>query len=155
MRTAAEQRIDLPRPVVESSDRGARTLAQEYWAEIARLTLGLVRAKDIGGGVELALARTIPLLRFGPPETTTSESVVECRFPIAGGLLAKRSGGSLAFRQVAAPSPELVVIVEGYLPRLDSGRPRGLRTLTYHEVQERAHSLIGRRYLERMSGRRS
>lgn len=152
MDTGVEQRVELSSPVVESSELGARALAQAYWEEIARLTLGLVRARPVGGGVVIALGRRIPLLRFGPPETTASESIVECRFPIEGGLLAKRSGGSLTLQQVAAPAPELAVVVEGYFPRLDSGRPRGLRTLTYHEVQERIHSLIGRRYLERMAG---
>jgi hypothetical protein len=155
MASRVEQRIDLPRPVVESSDPGARALARTYWEEIARLTLGLVRARQLGDGVELVLGRAIPLLRFGPADVTASEDVVECRFPIVGGLLAKRSGGSLALRQVAAPSPELAVVVEGYAPRLDSGRPRGLRTFTYHGVQEPIHSLIGRRYLERMAGRRT
>jgi hypothetical protein len=155
MQTGVEQRIGLGHPVVECSERGARSLAEAYWDELSRLTLGLVRARPAaGGGVEIALGRRVPLLRFGPPATTASESVVECRYPIEGGLLAKRSGGSLALLQVVEPSPELAVVVEGYAPRLDSGRPRGLRTLTYHEVQERIHSLIGRRYLERMAGRR-
>jgi hypothetical protein len=155
MRTGTEQRIGLRRPAVESSERGARSLAEAYWDEISRLTLGLVRARPVGGGVEIALGRRLPLLRFGPPVTTASERVVECRFPIEGGLLAKRSGGSLALRQVVEPSPELAVLVEGYAPRLDSGRPRGLRTFTYRSVQERIHSLIGRRFLERMAGEQS
>jgi len=154
MRTDVEQRVDLPRAVVEPSEQGALALAQAYWDEIARLTLGLVRARPAGSGVEIAVGRRLPLLRFGPPATTASESVVECRFPIEGGLLAKRSGGSLALRQVTAPVPQLAVVVEGYSPRLDSGGPRGLRTFTYRAVQERIHSLIGRRYLERMTGRR-
>ena len=94
MSTSVEQRIDLPRPVVETSERGARTLAQAYWEEIARLTRGLVRAEQTAAGVEVALGRAIPLLRFGPPETRADPDVVECRFPIAGGLLARRSGGS-------------------------------------------------------------
>ena len=95
MDTGVEQRVELSSPVVESSELGARALAQAYWEEIARLTLGLVRARSVGGGVVIALGTRIPLLRFGPPETTASESIVECRFPIEGGLLAKRSGGSL------------------------------------------------------------
>lgn len=155
MRTGVEQRIDLSSPVVEASDRGAEALAEAYWDEIRRLTVGLVRARRADGGVELALGRAIPLLRFGPPVTTVSDGSVECRFPIVGGVLAKRSGGSLSLCQIDAPSPALAVVVQDYAPRLDSGRQRGLRTFTYHEVQERIHSLIGRRYLERMAGRQA
>lgn len=155
MATAVEQRIDLSHPVVEASDRGARALAEAYWDEIRRLTGGLVRVRRAGNGVELALGRAIPLLRFGPPETVVSDGSVECRFPIVGGVLAKRSGGSLTLRQLDAPTPALSVVVTDYAPRLDSGRERGLRTFTYREVQERIHSLIGRRYLERMSERQA
>jgi hypothetical protein len=155
MSTGVEQRVDLARPVVESSEGGALALADAYWDEIRRLTLGLVRARAAESGVELSLLGFVALLRFGTPVTTADAALVQCRFPITGGLLAKRSGGSLAIRQRVASPSELAVVVEGYSPRLDSGRERGgIRTFAYHGLQERVHELIGRRYLERMAGER-
>jgi hypothetical protein len=154
MRTGVEQRIHLARPAIERSERGALTLADAYWDEVARLTLGLVRARPSEGGIELALAGAVSLLRFGPAVATAGADVVECRFPITGGLLAKHPGGSLALRQRSAPRLELAVVVDGYAPRLDSGRARGLRTLAYRGLQARVHALIGRRYLSRMAGER-
>jgi hypothetical protein len=131
-------------------------LADAYWDEIRRMTLGLVRAREVGDGVELALARWVTLLRFGRVETNVGPDEVECRFAIEGGLLAKRPGGSLSLRQEGGDPLALAVVVDGYVPRLDSGRERGgLRTAAYHGLQERVHELIGRRYLERMAGRAS
>jgi hypothetical protein len=154
MEARGEQRVHLRRPVVESSERGARVLADAYWDEIRRLTLGLVRARRTPEGVELALLRRVSLLRFGEERTIASPNRVESRFPITGGVLAKHAGGSLALRQEMTEHAELAVVVEGYAPRLDSGRERGgLRTMAYHGLQERVHGLIGRRYLERMAGR--
>ena len=154
MSTSNEQRIRLSRPVVESSERGARELADAYWSEIGRITLGLVRAKATRGGTELALVGALSLLRFGGPEVSTTADHVECRFPITGGALAKRSGGSLTIAQHAGPSPELVVTVEDYAPRLDSGRQHGgLRTLAYRRLQLPVHAAIGERYLNRMAAR--
>lgn len=153
MRTGVEQCVDLTRPVIERSESGALALADAYWDEIASITLGLVRARPMKGGVELALAGAVSLLRFGPPVATAADDVVECRFPITGGLLAKHPGGSLALRQRSAPRLELAVVVDGYAPRLDSGRASGgLRTLAYRKLQARVHALIGRRYLSRMAG---
>lgn len=146
------QRIALERPVVEPGLDGAVALADAYWSEIQRVTAGLVRARRTQGGVELRLAR-IALFRFGRPRTTAVDGAVEARFPIVGGLLAKGEGGSLVFLQGAQP-PELVVSVEGYVPRLSSTRGRwSLRRFVYRQVQERAHVAIGRRYLARMAAR--
>lgn len=146
------QRIALGRPVVEPSATGAVALADAYWAEVRRATGGLVRARRTRGGVELLLGR-ITLFRFGPPRATAVDGAIECRFPIAGGLLAKEEGGSLAFVQRVRP-PELEVSVEDYVPRLSSIRERpSLRRFVYRQVQERAHVAIGRRYLARMAAR--
>lgn len=154
MSTSSEQRIRLTRPVVESSERGAGELVEAYWDEIRRITLGLVRARATTGSAELALVGAVSLFRFGAPEVSATADRVECRFPIVGGVLAKRSGGSLTIAQRAGPSPELVVTVEDYAPRLDSGRPRGgLRTLAYRHLQQPVHAAIGRRYLDRMAAR--
>lgn len=156
MSEPVEQRMTLRRTAVESSERGARALADAYWDEIRRLTLGLVRARHVKEGVELVLAGALPLLRFGSPETTVTHDLVQCRFPITGGALAKQSGGSLCLVQRSVPTPELVIAVEDYAPRLDSGRPRGgLRTFAYRHLQQPAHAAIGRRYLERMAAGRS
>lgn len=123
-----------------------------YWNEIGRITLGLVRARATAGGTELALVGGVSLLRFGEPEISATSDRVECRFPIIGGALAKRSGGSLTIAQQTGSSPELVVTVEDYAPRLDSERPRGgLRTFAYRHVQQPVHAAITRRYLERMA----
>lgn len=155
MAAVTEQRIDLSDPVVERSASGALALAASYWDEIARVTLGLVRARIAPTGTELVLARAVPLLRFGPPDATATEDLVDCRFPITGGLLARCPGGSLSLQQRDDPRLELAVVVDGYSPSLDSGPGRaGLRTLAYRALQVRAHELIGRRYLERMAGLR-
>lgn len=149
------QRIELTRPVVEPTVRGAVALADAYWDEIRRLTAGLVRSRRTAGALELQLAGVLALFRFGAPRTTADPRKIESVYPIVGGLLAKQEGGRLAFIQRAAPTPELVVSVEGYVPLLSSGRRRSLRRFVYRQVQERAHAAIGRRYLERMaSGRR-
>jgi hypothetical protein len=155
MQTTAVQRIALTRPVVEPSERGAVALADAYWDEIRRLTLGLVSARRENGGVRLAIAGLVTLFRFGPPKTVADAERVECRFPITGGLLAKHAGGSLSFTQRSTPTPELIVTVEDYVPRLSPGRERrSLRRFVYTQVQERAHAGISRRYLERMGGDR-
>jgi hypothetical protein len=145
------QRIALEGPVVESTERGAASLADAYWAEIRRRTAGLVRARRSGDGVELRLVG-LALFRFGAPHTTAEADRIECRFPIAGGLLAKQEGGSLTFVQCTAPEPELLVSVDDYLPSLSSRRERhSVRHFFYRQVQERAHAAISHRYLERMA----
>jgi hypothetical protein len=148
------QRIPLAGPVVEASGDGARALAEAYWAEIRKLTAGLVRVHDTTRGPELMLAWSIALFRFGPALSVADSERVECRFEIIGGVLAKQEGGSLAFIQRSTPGPELEVSVEGYVPLLSSPRERrSLRRLVYRQVQERAHTAIGRRYLDRMAER--
>lgn len=150
----ALQTIELAGPVVEETERGALALSEPYWAEIRRVTLGLVAARARAHGVELRLARTVTLFRFGSPRTATEPGWVECRFAITGGLLAKEERGWLTFTQRIADSPRLEVSVEDYVPRLSSQREsKSLRRLVYRQVQERAHRAIGQRYLERMARR--
>lgn len=149
---SAVQRIALRRPVVAETERGALGLAESYWAEIRRLTAGLVRVRRQGPGPELRLVGAITLFRFGPPRPAAANGLVECRFAIVGGLLAKEEGGWLTFTQRTAPSLELEIAVADYVPLLSSSRPRrSLRRLVYRQVQERAHRVIGQRYLERMA----
>jgi hypothetical protein len=147
------QRIALDGAVVELTERGARALADAYWAEVRRVTVGLVRPRRTAGGIELRFAGVV-LFRFGAPQTMADDRRAEVRFPIAGGLLAKEEGGSLTFVQRVDPSPEIEVSVEDYVPFLSSDRQRrSLRRFAYRQVQERAHTAIGRRYLERMAAR--
>lgn len=149
---AALQTIALSGPVVEPTERGALALAAPYWAEIRRLTVGLVTARIDERGVELRLARAFTLFRFGPARTATAPDRVECRFAITGGLLAKEERGWLTFTQRMTKPPRLEVSVEDYVPMLSSQRERrSLRRFAYREVQERAHRAVGQRYLERMA----
>ena len=148
------QTIALAGPVVEETERGALGLAAQYWAEIHRLTVGLVTARIHEHGVDLRLARAVTLFRFGPARTATTPELVECRFAIAGGLLAKEERGWLIFTQRLTEPPRLEVSVEDYVPMLSSHRRRlSLRHFVYREVQERAHRAIGQRYLDRMASR--
>jgi len=151
---SALQTIALAAPVVEETERGALGLAAPYWAEIRRLTVGLVTARVHERGVDLRLARAVTLFRFGPARTATTPGLVECRFAITGGLLAKEERGWLIFTQRLTVPPRLEVAVEDYVPMLSSHRQRlSARHFVYREVQERAHRAIGQRYLERMARR--
>lgn len=146
------QKVELAAPVVEVSERGARRLADAYWAEIHRRTGGLVRARRAQAGVELRLAR-VTLFRFGVPRIATADGVVECSLPIVGGLLAKEQGGFLTFVQRTAPTPELEVSVTDYVPFFSSTRTRrSVRRFLYRQVQERAHAAISHGYLARLAG---
>lgn len=151
---SAVQRIAVTGPVVEATERGALGLADPYWDEIRRVTVGLVRVRVTPGGPQLRLARLVTLFRFGPPRTTSRDDEVECRFAIVGGLLAKEERGWLTFTQRLTPNPELEVSVEDYVPLLSSTRKRkSARRFVYRQVQQRAHRAIGLRYLERMAAR--
>ena len=146
------QKVTLTRPVVADTERGALGLADPYWREIRRLTIGLVRARTARPGLELRLVGAVSLFRFGPPSASAGAGLTECRFAIVGGLLAKEEGGWLTFTQRTAPALELEVSVEDYVPRLSSTRRRGsFRRFAYRQVQERAHRAVGKRYLARMA----
>jgi hypothetical protein len=145
------QTIVLQRPAVEATERGATELADAYWAQVRRLTRGLVRVRPTGRGPELRLSG-VALFRFGPATTTVTPELVECRFAIVGGLLAKEEAGSLVFAQRTTPRLELEVSVTDYVPFLSSRRERrSLRRFVYRQLQERLHAAIGRRYLARMA----
>ena len=152
MSNAAEQRIALGSSAVETSETGARRLGEEYWAEISRVTRGLVRARAGRDGVELTLVGRFTLFGFGPSEPTVDDERTSCRFEILRGLLVARAGGSLTITQNTRPPRELIVAVDGYIPRLDPTRDRsGAGGFLYTQLQERAHNAVGRRYLERMA----
>ena len=63
---------------------------------------------------------------------------MECRYPIRGGLLVARPGGSLLVAQ--RPGVELELFVAGYFPRLGgTASRRSLRRGLYTALQARAH----------------
>jgi hypothetical protein len=142
------QRVTAPGFVVERSPAGARRLGRVYWAVVESATGGLVGAREGAHGVELRLLRYGPLLlRFGGPEAGAGEGRVWCRYPIAGGLLARRAGGEIAFSQTASPPYELCAEIRGFHPALAAGD--GTQSWTdplYTRLQSRLHVAISRRY---------
>lgn len=135
----SDERALLRRPVVARSEDGAQQLGDRYWLEVTRGSRGIVRRRLTASGVELRLLWRGPcLLRFGRPETSFDASAVTCRYPILGGLLARRPGGWLTLTQIEQPEPELRAAVNGFLPRLSSR--------LYEHVQRRLHLAISRRY---------
>lgn len=148
-----DQRVRSTRPLVDLSEAGALELAERYWREVEAVTRRLVRARHVGGGVELRLFRRWTLLRFGAPETIVDESAALSRFPIVGGLLARAPGGSISFAQTVQPTIELRATIDGFLPRL-GGRPGGPAWTggLYRHVQRRIHTVVSRRYFQRLIG---
>jgi hypothetical protein len=132
-----------PRPVVESSARGAEMLAESYWSEVEASTRRLVQADVIDGHIDVRLlGRGPPLIRLGPPTVLADLPAVTCRYPIVGGLLVGSPGGALALEQVIGDPVLLRSTLTGYVPRLAGA--------LYFQVQARLHSLISRRYFARL-----
>ena len=135
----SDERVRTARPVVEASERGARRLGERYWLEVRRISRGAVRARVTEDGVELRAVSGGPcLLRFAPPELVSSTRLVSCRFPIRGGLLARRPGGAITLSQSGAREVELRAAVEGFVPRLGSR--------AYEHIQRRLHVAVSRRF---------
>ena len=143
----SRQWIRVPCELVANDERGAHELVRRYLAEVARFSHGLVRPRLRRDGVELVLAGAVTLLRFGPPRLGHDDGGVECRYPIRGGLLVARPGGSLLVAQ--RPGVELELVVAGYFPRLGGTTSRrSLRRGLYTALQARAHRAVGRRFFE-------
>ncbi|MGZ8647376.1 MAG: hypothetical protein ACXW08_01865 [Solirubrobacteraceae bacterium] len=144
-----EQRALLPGRVVQHSEAGALRLGAVYWREVQALTLGLVRSREGGDGVELR-ALGVALFRFARAETHVTDTEVSCAFAIRGGLLARGPGGSLTLAQEAA-GPVIRSTITGYSARLAAreGRPRWTGAL-YSQVQGRLHVAVSRRYFRRL-----
>ena len=142
------QRVTARRLVVERSPAGARRLGSLYWTVVECATRGLVGAREGDQGVELrALGRWPVLLRFGPPDVAVEDGVVSCRYPITGGILARRPAGDIVFSQTAVPAYELRAELRGYHPALAAGRgERRWADHVYTGVQSRLHVAISRRY---------
>lgn len=146
----SRQRVLVSRPAVEPSGAGARRLGATYWQAVDGLTRGGARASwgDRGGSLRLLGGPT--MLRFGPPELSHTGGVVSCCYPIEGGLLAARAGGSFTLAQhPAGDGHELSVTVAEYLPRL-AARARAPRWTgaLYARGQSRFHVAVSRRYFE-------
>lgn len=102
-------------------------LERLYWDEIRRVTLGAAR---FSRGA-LRVAGIWPaLLRFGP--------VIEGRRAIAGGVFARRAGGTIGW---SADHEHTSVAVEGFVPLL-----RG----PFWRFEAWLHDVVGRRFLARV-----
>jgi hypothetical protein len=146
------QRVLTTRLAVEPSDGGARSLGSCYWLEVTRASHGLVRCRESETGVELRLLGFgPPLLDLGPAEVAVETERVSCRYPIRGGLLARRAGGAISVAQIAGERPELCVAVTGFFARLGvrPGFPRWSGTI-YEQIQRRVHVAISRRFFKRL-----
>lgn len=142
------QRATVRRPVVEPSERGARHLGSLYWSTVERSTAGIVRVRATAEGHELrVLGRGPVLLSFRTCEVSAANGAIECRYPIAGGCLARVPAGALTLAQRANGSTELSSVITGFVPRLAArpGRPHWTGAL-YGHVQARVHVAISRRY---------
>jgi hypothetical protein len=131
----SDERVTVSRAVVPATEAGARYLGDRYWRTVRRASFGLVRLRATRDGSILGLAGA-PLLRFAPAEVAVGPEGVRCGFPIRGGLLARRAGGSLVLSQ--SSDGELRAALTGFRPRLGK-RP-------YDRLERRAHVAISRRY---------
>jgi hypothetical protein len=137
------QRVRAPGPFVEPSHDGARRLGRAYWAEVRRASHGLVRCRESDRGVELlALGLRPALLTFEPAQLAVESKGVSCSYRIAGGLLARRAGGTLTLTQTSCERDELRVTVTGFLPRLG---------MLYGPFELRVHHAVSRRYFRRLA----
>lgn len=136
----SEERAYAPLAIREASQADGRRLAAAYWREVERTTAGLVRVRETPDGLALR-AFGAPLLKFGPPRIDAVGDRVICQYPIDGGLLARRPGGSIAFAQ---HGKVLTSSISGFHPRL------GLLPGLYSHVQARIHAAVSRRYFARL-----
>jgi hypothetical protein len=140
--------------VVEFSETGGEHLGRVYWREVERITGRLVRARERQGSIELRLlVRGPALLRFGPPRIEVTTTLVSCRYPIEGGLLARRPGGEIDFAQTGDGPTVLRSAIRGFFPSLAArtGSPDWTGAL-YNRVQSRIHVVVSRRYFARLIG---
>jgi hypothetical protein len=147
--------VKLDRPVVPFSIEGALELGRNYWPEVERCTVGVVRRRKRTVGVELCVfGRGPALLVLGEPRLEADSVRSVCCYPIVGGLLARRPGGSIAFEQRSGAQLELRSMISGFHPRLaaNPGAPHWTGTL-YNQIQSRIHAAIGRRYFSALQGR--
>jgi len=150
---ASIQRATLSQRVVELSTAGADRLARLYWDQLERSSRRILRVRvDDAETTEIRLLGMRPaLLRFGRAAYDISPTSVSCRYPIVGGLLTRKPGGSISFTQSGEGSIEVRAQIDDFFPRLATRRPRrGWSGVLYPHVQTRLHVALGRRYLERL-----
>jgi hypothetical protein len=123
------QETRVAAPAAPTDDR----LRDAFFADVRPLTLGTLR----GERWRLRLG-PVTLLAFGEPALADGTWT----WPITGGALARRPGGTLRY---GWRDGELVGAVDGYLPRL----PAPLYRLTQAQV----HRVLTRRFLLRLRGR--
>ena len=100
--------------------------------------------RDHAAGIDLRLLGFRPvLIALGPVETAYSPASASARHPIRGGLLVRRSGGSIAFEQIVGERVELRSRIDGFHPR---------RGPFYVLLQRRFHLALSRRYFRRLIG---
>jgi len=148
----SEQRVVLRTPVVEFSVSGGEYLGRAYWREVERITGRLVQARERRGSIELRLLGHGPsLLRFGSPTIEATPTLVCCRYPIEGGLLARRPAGEIVFAQIGDGQPVVRSAIRGFFPSLASrtASPDWTGAL-YNRVQSRIHLAVSRRYFARL-----
>ena len=153
----SEQRLPLGKPVVRPDRAGALALGRRYWSEVERATAGTVRVLETPGVLELRLGGRGPaLLRLDGPEVIVEARRVGCRYTVAGGLLARRPGGTFTLAQADGATPELHLSLTGFAPRLGARPERPSWTgALYGGVQARIHDAIGRRFFERLRRERA
>ena len=101
-----------------------------------------MRCREGEDRTELLLLGFRPaLLAFAPARITVDGEKVSCSYRIAGGLLARRAGGTLTLTQWSGEHPELHVAVEGFFPRLG---------VLYGPLEQRFHVSVSRRYFARL-----
>jgi hypothetical protein len=136
----SEQWALSPEPVVAPTLEGARRLGHEYWRAVTRSTLGLVRVRESRDGVELRIVGLGPaLLALEPANVGVEDDRVACTFRIVGGVLSRRSGGTLTLAQVGLETAELRVAVNGFHLRLGG--------LLFFPLEQLLHASVTRRYL--------
>lgn len=147
------ERIELPRRLVPATRDGALALGEWYWEELERSSRGLIRARSDDEGLRVVLGRAVTLLRFGPPDVAVKGEEVECRYPIVGGTLVSRPGGSLTIAQRDGTAPQLEVTVTEYRPSLAERGSRLHRGILYTALQAPLHRSVSRRFLARTARR--
>jgi hypothetical protein len=139
----SEERIVTSGPLVEQTPAGALALGEQYWAEVARASRGVLSRRPTSDGFALRLLGHGPnLLRFGPAEIREEPDVIECRYAVRGGLLARRAAGAICLSQSVGDGAELTARVTDFVPRWSGA--------AYRQVQHRLHVAISRRYFTRL-----
>jgi hypothetical protein len=76
---------------------------------------------------------------------------VRCSYPILGGVLSRRTSGSISFTQTTNGGVEVSSEVHEFFPRLATRRLRRCwKGLLYPQIQARLHAALGRRYFARL-----